>query len=324
MKLKFSFWNKKYKLKKSSIILMLFLGLVLGGLLSEGLIRVFTELPEFNEYGKFRHLAGISIPKENIDPVLFWKDERIFSKEKYSKYKKSGIFRIICIGDSVTQGYLPKASVLRQSTYPFYLERILNQKHINETVEVINAGVGGYSSLQGLRYLENQLIDYSPDLVISWFGVNDCSRALFYEDKDQKIGINATPKRRKIFEYSKLYFFITNIIFKPKLLRVSEEDYYKNCKGMLLLSKKYDFNIIFIKPFEIVSSKIKYFERYKRALDRLEKEYGCKVIDVADVLKTYDNYDQYFIDSCHFNMEGNKIAAKIISDILAETQWLKK
>jgi lysophospholipase L1-like esterase len=40
-------------------------------------------------------------------------------------------------------------------------------------VEVINAGVPGYSSSQGLEWLRTELLDYDPELVIVYFGWND-------------------------------------------------------------------------------------------------------------------------------------------------------
>jgi lysophospholipase L1-like esterase len=57
------------------------------------------------------------------------------------------------------------------SDYPYsvYLQRILGP----ETWEVLNASVPGYTSHQGRRWLESQLLDAEPDVVVIYFGWND-------------------------------------------------------------------------------------------------------------------------------------------------------
>jgi len=82
--------------------------------------------------------------------------------------KPPGTYRLLCIGDSVTFGIC----VQRDETYPARLGAALQSK-LRRPVEVINAGVPGYSSVQGLRYLRRELLRYSPDLVVTYFGVND-------------------------------------------------------------------------------------------------------------------------------------------------------
>ena len=72
----------------------------------------------------------------------------------------------------------------------------------------MNAGVGGYTSLQGLRYLKKELWKYSPDMVIVWFGVNDDSSAIFFSDKDQKLPAPEDLKNMGILKRSALWQFL--------------------------------------------------------------------------------------------------------------------
>ena len=102
--------------------------------------------------------------------------------------KRPGVYRIICLGDSVTFGFkIPEAD-----SYPRQLERFLNERLPAsdpqiDAVEVINAGVVGYSSLQGMRYLEGELSELQPDMVLVNFGSNDQICSMTFPDAEQPI-----------------------------------------------------------------------------------------------------------------------------------------
>jgi len=78
--------------------------------------------------------------------------------------RSSGTLRIACLGDSCTQmGDPPYATVLR--------ERL--SERLGTEVEVLNAGIIGYSTEQGAARLERDVLPYRPDLVTLYFGWND-------------------------------------------------------------------------------------------------------------------------------------------------------
>ena len=75
-----------------------------------------------------------------------------------------GALRIAVVGDSCTEWGDPPYSVL--------LQQQLEQRW-DRPVEVLNAGVTGYTSYQGLRRLSDQVLAYRPDVVLVYFGWND-------------------------------------------------------------------------------------------------------------------------------------------------------
>lgn len=79
---------------------------------------------------------------------------------------------IVCFGDSVTQG-LPSVPV--EDTFPALLERRLNFNigDDEEPITVINAGVGGHTSAEGLARFEDDVVAHQPFLVPVEFGLND-------------------------------------------------------------------------------------------------------------------------------------------------------
>jgi lysophospholipase L1-like esterase len=83
--------------------------------------------------------------------------------------KSPSTFRIIMLGGSGTFGYAAGGD---RTTIPAVLERRINSAG-GEKTEVLNAGVIAFISGQDLVYLETELIDLNPDLVIAYDGYND-------------------------------------------------------------------------------------------------------------------------------------------------------
>ena len=88
----------------------------------------------------------------------------------------------MCYGDSLTDGP-PRGG------WPSWLNRLLQEQGRagGRRFEVMNAGVAGYSSHQGvLRFLQ-EVDRYQPDLVLVSFGWNDAAEAIGQPDKTFKI-----------------------------------------------------------------------------------------------------------------------------------------
>jgi lysophospholipase L1-like esterase len=131
------------------------------------------------------------------DPLLFWKlkpdvgpmvwnmtwvatNAQGFRHPGPILAKRSGQFRIICLGDSVTFGFrVPLArpdappDPEPAAPYPRLLEQALRARGLE--VEVVTMAVPGYSSHQGRAWTRRDLRRLEPDLVIACFGWNDVS-----------------------------------------------------------------------------------------------------------------------------------------------------
>lgn len=82
--------------------------------------------------------------------------------------KKPGAFRVMAIGDSFTFG--PKLQVY--DAWPARLEQLLKLNDSSRNVEVINAGVPGYSTYHEVTVLKHML-EYEPDLLLLQITLND-------------------------------------------------------------------------------------------------------------------------------------------------------
>lgn len=91
--------------------------------------------------------------------------------------KKPGTLRILCLGASPTFGW----GVAEEYRYSNVLEQLLRHSPLaGGNVEVINAGIIGYSSYQGAGLLKKLLPVLKPDIVTIPFVVNDVDKYRFF------------------------------------------------------------------------------------------------------------------------------------------------
>ena len=121
------------------------------------------------------------LPREfRANPV--WRialNDEGFRSAPFSPGRRPGVLRIACIGDSWTFGM----NVNQDQTYPARVGALLTQQSPPAGVEVMNFGILGYTSFQGLQLLKTRVLDLQPDVVIIGFGMND-SDVAGYRDKD--------------------------------------------------------------------------------------------------------------------------------------------
>jgi lysophospholipase L1-like esterase len=79
------------------------------------------------------------------------------------------VYRVLCVGDAITYGW----GTDQQDIFPRRLEAILAEGYPGATIEVIDAGVPGWSWLEGLRFLETEGLALRPDVVVAGLGTND-------------------------------------------------------------------------------------------------------------------------------------------------------
>jgi lysophospholipase L1-like esterase len=143
--------------------------------------------------------------------------------------KQAGSYRLLVLGDSFTEG----VHVGEEQLFTARMEEAA------PALEVLNAGVGGYGTVQEYLYLANEGLELRPDLVILMFYPNDLTdNALSYYPgfgprpfasfKNGQLKINETlisteyekfilpvPFRTVLSRYSYLYYFLNSRIYQP-------------------------------------------------------------------------------------------------------------
>lgn len=77
--------------------------------------------------------------------------------------------RIVCLGDSVTKAV--RSGVEPHETFCAVLERQLTAA--DRPVQVINAGIGGNTTADGLKRFQADVLNHKPQYVVLMFGLND-------------------------------------------------------------------------------------------------------------------------------------------------------
>jgi len=96
-------------------------------------------------------------------------NSRKLRDKEYSQKKPENVFRIVCLGDSVTLGW----GVRLEDTFEKKMEGLLNSTASASKFEVINAGVGGYNTVQIASFFRSEVQQLETDLVLLFFTVND-------------------------------------------------------------------------------------------------------------------------------------------------------
>ena len=88
---------------------------------------------------------------------------------------------IVCFGDSITAGYAVRRG------FPSFLLESLRQRFPDSKIEMINSGISGDTSQDGLSWLDWAVLSYEPDLVTINFGINDCVLGLSLEEFEMNL-----------------------------------------------------------------------------------------------------------------------------------------
>ncbi len=126
-----------------------------------------------------------------------------FRAGAFAQTKSPSTFRIVCLGDSWTFGM----GVDQDQAYPQRLASLLRERFPKTEIEVLNLGVLGYSSYQGVALLGTRALDLNPDVVILGFAMND-SKITGLRDTDMAASLKRPGLEHRIervSETSKLY-----------------------------------------------------------------------------------------------------------------------
>ena len=94
--------------------------------------------------------------------------QRRFTEKTLADLKNGCNVAIVAFGDSITAGFAVRRG------FPSFWREMLQQKYPEARLELINSGISGDTTLDGLARLDWAVLSYEPDLVTINFGINDC------------------------------------------------------------------------------------------------------------------------------------------------------
>lgn len=98
--------------------------------------------------------------------------------EDVQREKHPSVTRVMCLGGSTTASSIWEIGDPREHSYPLWLARVLAERAPDQAFEVLNCGMGGWTSAEILINFALHLIDLRPDTVILYQGFNDLEASL--------------------------------------------------------------------------------------------------------------------------------------------------
>ena len=215
----------------------------------------------------------------------YFKNSQSIEECKFPIEKPDNEYRIFLVGGSTMFSSNNDNSVTTSAV----LQKQLIDSKLEKDIRVVNAGVSGSWSEQEVKLITEKIINFSPDLIIVYDGINDLNREV---DAD-------TWENRwtEVCKLGKIMNFETIILLQPF-----------NGSGFKIPSEsERDFLDTLIKY-----EKLKIYQEYRDKISILSENcYGA-----YDLSYIFDKINgQLFFDSMHVGEKGDKILADRIFDI---------
>lgn len=139
------------------------------------------EVQTFSSNRHHRFIPGSCRRHQSPEFDYLWKINSLGMRDReHPRLKPSGVYRILALGDSFVQGH----GVRLEDTMVWQLETSLARTPRERSVEVLNAGIFGYSPLLEYLYLRELIEPFDPDLVVVGFFLgNDVGEDAFYASR---------------------------------------------------------------------------------------------------------------------------------------------
>lgn len=246
--------------------------------------------------------------------------------------------RILCVGDSCTFGFgvpsywkdQPNLSDPRQKSYVPQVEELLRASFPGKSIEVLNLGVPGYSTSQGVISVARNLPKYDGDIVTVMFFNNDIMDPGASGRATRPGG--AQLAIRKLAARSQL---VTHLIEwsnrrsdPPKLQgfgtpNTAIEDYLTNFEQMREICAKRGAQLVVINPFfQLLPENDPWLPahrvtEFRECLKSYVRSAGLPFLDIPELTEAHHPANNsLFIERVHPNYEGHSMIAQKMHDLL--------
>lgn len=241
--------------------------------------------------------------------------------------------RIAALGNSCTFGW----GIDDSGIYINQLKKLIDSDSDLPQVEVINAGIPGYSSWQGRRLFQSDILPLKPRVVLIMFAWNDqWAAADNIPDCEQKMPPQFIIDLQNLFSRLKIYRLIkklalsaveqplrTKLIKENPVYRVSETDLNNNLTAIIQACRIKGLTpILLTSPIPSLTGYYPpgsrslmhtYHECYIRQTRLVASSTETFMVDLAAEFDKYDDlFDDAAYDPIHFNARGHRVAAETI------------
>jgi len=321
-------------------------GLVMGLLISECLLRFLDIAPQVEAISsqKYKYSDNHRIgwePLPLVERTLFRSgiNDLGYRDLNHAVPKSAGILRIVVIGDSIAEGTGIKDE---RAIFPRLLEMNLRSKGV--PAEVQNFGVAGYNTQQEVETLKTRGLEYSPDIVIVAYCLNDRSfeagrmpyrmarNALQKKAADDSNALRWLAKSA-LFRYVYFELFLkyagTSEEFEKRFGGVVADTVKQGFEQLAELSRAHDFEVI-VSVFPLFrKKKAEDFQGYAFESEHvyvraLSEANGFVHLDLLETFRACAEEGPVAIDVYHPNERGHRCAAKTLAEQVERARSMPK
>ena len=252
-------------------------------------------------------------------------------------------YRIVCLGGSSTYG----TSVTRDQSYPQQLHQIIAAKY-GDQIEVINAGVGAYTTPHILSLLSLRILDLRPQVCLFYLGFNDAWNRLEFDDF--KPDYTHAMKHWEIPAHIMSYWRHSQLLNQISKLtghnvyqdlhihkfcwkkgspdqdrnwkESSNEPFKRNIKSIVALCRANNIRPIFCTQAYSTERMTKWRHAHLRLpamiamTDAIHQTAEKLQFEVIDVQTAMNGHPEFFADFIHMSAAGNRRRAEVIAEYL--------
>jgi lysophospholipase L1-like esterase len=295
-------------------------------------------------------------PGFDADDLDIHVNRRGFRGPDVASPKPPGVTRIVALGDSTTFGIWQEAVLVgTRASYPDELAKLLAAEGVAR-VEVVNAGVLGYTSAEGLAQLLTAVLPLEPDVVTLRFGNNDHllqregERPAIATEGEYRV-LRALPPWATRLETVRLAFHVYRRAVALRdarrsrfAVRVPVDAFERNLRRAIDVARGRGVRVLLLdfpyRPPERGASPNETFPNfftlarsfhefyllhaaYQAAVERVAAETGTPLVRTRAAL--WEAHERAFtdFDLSHPNADGARIVAEALRQKLRELGWLR-
>lgn len=253
--------------------------------------------------------------------------------------KPADVTRMLTLGDSSIYGFgVPDDAVFSQ----------VMQRSLGPNIEVLNGAVGGYSTVQSLRFLQRMIAELEPEVLVIGSLWSDNTFDSFV-DNDLLRQARISPERPtttlyKVFSKSALFRLLEWTVQKEKpieyrrigfapghgtrlgLRRVEINDYAQNLDAMVRLGLDHGAHSLFIvltnQDELAMGGGIHVWEPYRTVMRDTAARYGAPVLELTPLFQASGQpIPALFWDSMHPTVLGHRLLGEALVALLKQRGW---
>lgn len=269
-----------------------------------------------------------------------------FRGAEVSPKKPAGRIRIVCMGESTTYCAGIEDD---NATYPARVEAHLRARRPDLDIEVVNAGVAGYTSIENLLRYHFHIAPLSPDLVVFYYTHNDVHPRRFphlscdYREYSRSWyeppfggGLRGWVARRRNIATGN----INNLVRRydefaghrqaANIANNAADAFRANVTALALLARHAGVQLLLVNPpyrdlWKFMSGNteranpayLAVFE-HRCIIEDIGERLGCAIYDLARDMpypadpKAFPN--EYYMDSVHVNEKGADLMGRLVAE----------